>query len=79
MTPIEIAEYKQRWMRSGNNHPVRIHSDLRSQAKDWCKIQLFPAQWIHRQHTNVYEDTFFFEHHQDAKAFCKHFKEWICT
>jgi hypothetical protein len=77
MTPVEIAEYKQRWMSSGHNHPVAIHSDLRGQAKDWCKVQLMKQQWVHRKYTNVYEDTFFFEYHQDADSFCNHFKKWI--
>jgi hypothetical protein len=75
MTPQEIFEYKQRWMQAGN-HPVRIHSDLRSRAKDWCKVQMHSCQWLHRQHTNVYEDTFFFQHPQDANSFRKYFKEW---
>lgn len=77
MTPVEIAEYKQRWMSSGHNHPVAIHSDLRSQAKDWCKVQLNQPQWVHKKYTDVYEDTFFFEYRQDANSFCNHFKKWV--
>jgi hypothetical protein len=76
MIPVEIFEYKQRWMRAGN-HPVKIHSDLRQKALDWCKIQLFKQQWDHHKFTDVYEDTFYFEHHQDADSFQYHFKEWI--
>jgi len=77
MTPLEISDHKMRWMRSGHNHPVRIHSDLRSQAKDFCKVQMHSSQWVHRQYTNVYEDTFFFEHPQDERAFRNKFKNWV--
>ena len=77
MTPTEIVEYKQKWMSSGVNNPVSIHSDLRSQAKDYCKDQLMKQQWVHKQFTNVYEDTFYFEYKQDADSFCNHFKKWL--
>ena len=76
MTPVEISEYKQKWM-STNNYPVAIHSDLRSRAKDWCKVQLMQQQWVHKKYTNVYEDTFFFEYSQDAKQFANEFKDWV--
>lgn len=75
-SPQEIFEYRQRWMRYGG-HPVKIHSDLRMQAKHWCKVQLFKQQWKIESFTNVYEDTFYFEHHQDANSFRSNFKEWI--
>lgn len=74
MTPVEISEYKQKWMASEYNHPVTIHSDLRSQGKEWCKVQLMQQQWVHRKYTDVYEDTFYFEYKQDADAFLNHFK-----
>lgn len=73
MTPQEIFEYKQRWMRI-NSHPIRIHSDFRREAKNYCKVQMLSHQWVHKEHTNVYEDTFFFEHIQDAKSFSNRFK-----
>jgi len=76
MTPIEIAEYRQRWM-SKENYPVKIHSDLRSRAKDYCKVQMLKHQWHHVKFTNVYEDTFYFEHVQDQRAFAHHFKDWL--
>lgn len=66
MTPIEIFEYKKRWQPVG--HLVRLHSDLRSQAKEYCKI-LPKHQWIISEYTDVYEDTFAFEHKQDADNF----------
>jgi len=66
LTPIEILEYKKRWQPVG--HLVRLHSDLRSQAKEYCKI-LPKHQWIISEYTDVYEDTFAFEHRQDADNF----------
>ena len=75
MTPIEIFEYKQKWMRTGLNHPVPYHSDWRSYAKDWCKIQLHQTQWVHKEYTNVYEDTMFFEFRQDAQNFSNYLKK----
>ena len=76
MTPIQIFEYKQRWMQS-NNHPVCIHSDLRREAKEYCRTQLFKHQWVHKEYTNVYEDTFFFERSQDEIDFRNKFKKWL--
>ena len=76
MTPIEIAEYKRKWM-SISGYPVSIHSDLRSQGKDWCKVQLMKEQWVHKQFTNVYEDTFYFEYRQDSDSFRNYFKKWL--
>ena len=77
MTPQEIFEHKQRWMRTGINHPVRIHSDMRSDARDFCKVQMHSSQWLCREYTGIYEDTFFFEHAQDANSFRNHFKKWL--
>lgn len=68
MTPLEIFEYKKRWQRAGG-YAVRLHSDLRSQGTEYCKVQMFKHQWDLQIHTNVYEDTFHFEYKQDADAF----------
>ena len=75
MTPIEIFEYKKRWQRAGG-YAVRLHSDLRSQGKDYCKIQLMKQQWDFSQYTDNYEDTFHFEYKQDADAFRNKFKKY---
>jgi len=75
MTPLEIFEYKKRWQRAGG-YAVRLHSDLRSQGKDFCKIQLMKQQWDFSQYTNIYEDTFHFEYKQDADAFRSNFKKY---
>lgn len=69
MTPIEIAEHKQRWMASERNHPVAFHSDYRSTAIDWCKTQMHKSQWNHSKFTDVYEDTMYFEYKQDSESF----------
>ena len=75
MTPIEIFEYKQRWMSSGYNHPVTYHSDYRGRAVNWCKAQLHKSKWNQKIFTDVYEDTVFFELEQDAFKFSNHMKK----
>lgn len=70
MTPIEIFEYKKRWQPQG--YIVRLHSDLRRQAKDYCKT-LPMHKWIITEYTNNYEDTFAFEHKNDADTFTGNF------
>ena len=75
MIPIEIFEYKQRWQRAGG-YAVRLHSDLRSQGTDYCKIQLMKQKWDFSQYTDNYEDTFHFEYKQDADAFRNKFKKY---
>lgn len=69
MTPVEILEYKNKWMSSGVNNPVTLHSDRRRTAKDWCKINLEKCKWSYSQFTDVYEDTAYFEDEEDAKLF----------
>ena len=75
MTPLEIAEHKQRWMASGNNHPVPFHSDWRDKAKDWCKQECLQHQFKHTKWSNVYEDTMYFEYHQHAESFSNYMKK----
>lgn len=79
MTPQEIADYKQRWMCLGNNDPIRIHSDLAIQSKEWCRRHLERHQWKMDTYSDVYEHTFYFEHDKDCKAFCEEFSDWINT
>lgn len=66
MTPIEIFEYKQKWK---PGYTVRLHSDLRMQGKDYCKIQMMKHQWDIQEFTDVYEDTYLFENRIDADSF----------
>jgi hypothetical protein len=66
MTPIEIFEYKRNW---SPGYEVRLHSDLRRPASDYCKVQMMKHQWDVNHFTNVYEDTWRFENRLDAQSF----------
>jgi phage-related protein len=76
MTPQEIADYKRAWLMTDSND-VRIHSDLRDQAKDWCKENLNKWEWSWNAYSNVYEDTFLFEDKFASDSFKERFKEWV--
>jgi hypothetical protein len=76
MTPQEVSDYKNGWMASGNNNPVRLHSDLAVQGKDWCRRHLDRWQWKMDSYTNVYEHTFFFENEEDADHFAQLWPEY---
>lgn len=71
MTPIEIFEYKNRWK---PGFTVRLHSDLRSQGKDYCK-QLAKHKWDIKEYTNNYEDTYYFEYGLDCQKFTSSFDQ----
>lgn len=75
MTPVEIFEYKSRWIAESGGNPVTLHSDYRSQGIDYCKKVLSREQWDHKRYTNVYEDTFYFESDFEANAFQNYFKK----
>jgi hypothetical protein len=77
LTPIEIFEYKKSWQREGSGYyMVPIHSDYRWQAKQVIKDQkLKPQSWDFRKYTDVYEDTYCFEHENDAKLFSNYMKK----
>lgn len=68
MTPVEIFEYKKAWQREGG-YSVRLHSDLRSKGKDFCKDRMHPWQWEFVKYSDNYEDTYRFENVLDAKTF----------
>lgn len=73
MTPIEIFEYKNKWK---PGYVVRLHSDLRSRATDYCKVQMLKHQWDFMKYSNVYEDTWMFEYRQDAESFASQWPEF---
>lgn len=73
MTPAEIFEYKNKWM---PGYSVRLHSDLRSAGKDWCK-KLLKHEWNHNKWTDVYEDTFHFESSYIGQQFEHDFATWV--
>lgn len=70
MTPLEIHEYKVRWM---PGHSVEFHSDLRLAANAWCETNLQKQEWKYSKYTNLYEDTIHFENKKDAESFAKVF------
>ena len=67
-TPLEIAEYKQRWMMRGG-YPVSLHSDLDWKGKTWCRKNIERHQWSFSPWTDVYEHTFWFEDESNAEQF----------
>lgn len=67
MTPQQISDYKRRWMPGTE---VTVHSDLQSQAKEWCK-QLEKHRYHFKKWTNVYEHTFCFENEITASRFAE--------
>ena len=71
MTPRESADYKQQWMSTENNNPVRLHSDLADAGKIWCRRSLERQAW-----TDVYEHTFYFENIIVAQNFAMEFSNW---
>jgi len=73
LTPIEIFEYKLKWK---PGYVVRLHSDLRSQGKEFCKTQMFKQQWDVSEYTDVYEDTYYFEYKQDAESFASQWPQF---
>ena len=74
MTPVEIFEYKQKWMMSGDNNPVTFHSDWRSQAVEFCKLNFETYQYKHYKYTENYEDTMYFEHSGHSEFFSDYMK-----
>ena len=77
MTPQEIADYKQRWMSTGNNNPVRLHSDLDTKGKTWCRRVLERHQWSFTAWTYNYEHTFYFEDLVVAQNFAMEFGRFV--
>lgn len=76
MTPQEVFEYKSRWKSTGGN-PVRIHSDLDWQGKDWCRKRLERHQWSFSSYTANYEHTFWFEDPAHSQQFEQEFVDWV--
>jgi hypothetical protein len=70
MTPLEIHEYKVRWM---PGYSVEIHSDFREAATAWCEINLKKQDWKYSKYTDMYRDTVHFENQSDAESFAKAF------
>lgn len=67
MTPQEIVDHKRTWIDVA--YRCTIHTDLRSEALRWLKGNLMVHQYGHRQYTDVYEDTIYFEYPEDRDYF----------
>ena len=70
MTPVEIFEYKNRWLPNG--YSITIHSDWDIYAKGWVKEKFEKHEWIWKEYTDVYRSTYHFEHLNHAKSFFKY-------
>lgn len=68
MTPIEIFEYKRKWMQNCS-HSVVTDEFIEYSAKGWCRKNLQQHKWNFVKYTDFYEDTFFFEDEDDKKRF----------
>jgi hypothetical protein len=78
MTPQEIDDYKTKWLTGpGRGYPVKIHSDLDVDGKDWCRRNLERHQWSFTKYTDVYEHTFYFESQLHSQQFAQEFIDWI--
>ena len=75
MTPIEIFEYKQKWKPKA--WYCHIHSDLRSQCKEFCKKNYNKWEWDMDEHTEVYADSYYFEDQDNLMMFVQKFNKWI--
>lgn len=76
MTPLEIFDYKNKWM-SNAGFSVRIHSDFDLEAKIWCRENLQQHQWLMRSWSDIYEHIFWFEQLDDSIKFMDKFYEVV--
>lgn len=60
MTPQEIFDYKTTWLKGCRNIST-FHTDLKYDAKAWCKANLKQHQWSFCEFTDVYEHSIYFE------------------
>jgi ABC-type lipoprotein release transport system permease subunit len=74
MTPQEIFDYKNSWL---PGYEVKVHSDLRDHAKDWCKTNLEKHQYHIKTWTNIYQYSYYFEDLDQAAKFYAEFESWV--
>jgi hypothetical protein len=67
ITPIEISDYKTRWLRAA--HVVTVDEDLDIEGKTWCRKNTERHKWSFSKYTDMYEHTFYFEDAHTAQAF----------
>lgn len=68
MTPLEIFEYKIKWM-PNCKHVVVTDEFIDLSAKSWCRKNLQPHKWGFIKYTDFFEDTFCFEDEADKIKF----------
>lgn len=71
ITPIEIGDYKTKWLK--NAHVVTVNEDLDVEGKSWCRKNTERHKWSFSKYTDIYEHTFYFEDADTAQAF----EEWL--
>lgn len=69
MTPLEIVDYRRNWMINQGGYGCRVHSDLRSDSRDWLKENIPTERTSIARYTDVYEDTIYFERLDELKEF----------
>jgi hypothetical protein len=72
MKPLEIEEYKRKWLMS-KCYRVRIPSSKEETATDWCKTNINSWEWATSEQSKIREHTFFFEKKEHSEAFEKEF------
>ena len=75
MSPQEITDYKRGWRL--NAYLVELHTDLRRDGIDYCKQYIEAHRWNHKRWGDVYYDTFYFQHEEDAKRFADEFERFV--
>lgn len=71
MTPLEIYEYKRKWIEYG--HCVDADTWIEFKCKDWCRQNVAQHQWAFFKYTDHHLHTFSFENQEDAE----NFKKWM--
>lgn len=74
MIPQAIVDYKNRWKMAAY-FIVHVHTDLRSEVKEWCKEHCFQWRYDIKRYTDNYTDTVSFELSEDCDAFQEWYQE----
>jgi len=74
MTPQEISDHKNKW-RMASYFVSHTHTDLRSEATQWCKDHCFKWRYDIKHFTDIYGDTVRFELEEDFNAFNEWYQE----
>lgn len=73
MTPLEIFEYKRRWMQT-TDFSVEVNEDFDFTGKHWCKENLEQHQWHFIRFSDMYAHMFCFERQEDMDRFEKFYE-----